>query len=126
MKKKMPSNKSFGITFFLFFLVISLYPLINNHKINVVFLVMGILFLILGLLKSNLLNPLNKAWMKFGFVLSKIINPIILFLIYYLIVVPTGLLLKILKKDILELNINKQKKSYWINKKNFSDMRNQF
>ena len=122
----MPTNKSFGITFFLFFLIISLYPMINNHKINMVFLFIAILFLILGLLNSNLLNPLNKAWMKFGYFLSKIANPVILFTIYYFIVVPTGLLLKILKKDILDLNIDKQKKSYWINKKNFTDMNNQF
>lgn len=126
MNKKIPTNKSFGITFFLFFLIFSLYPLINNYKINVVFLVIATLFLILGLLNSNLLNPLNKAWMKFGYVLSKIANPIILFIIYFFIVTPTGLLLKMLKKDILELNIDKQKKSYWINKKNLSDMNNQF
>jgi predicted membrane protein len=127
MKKKTSTNKSFGITFFIFFVIISAYTWANNNKeISIIFLVLSALFLILGLLNSSFLAPLNKFWMKFGLFLSKIVNPIILFIIYYAVVFPTSLLLKVLKKDILDLNIDKQKKSYWVNKKNTSDMKNQF
>jgi len=125
--KKIPTNKNFGITFSIFFLIIGAYTwTTDNKEIVIIFLVLAVLFLILGLLNSSFLTPLNKFWMKFGFFLSKIVNPIILIIIYYAIVFPTGLLLKLLKKDILNLNIDKQKKSYWVNKKNTSDMENQF
>ena len=126
-KKKIPTNKNFGITFAIFFLIIGAYTWANDNKeISITFLVLAVLFLILGLMNSSFLTPLNKFWMKFGFFLSKIVNPIILIIIYYATIFPTGLLLKLLKKDILNLNIDKQKKSYWVNKKNTSDMENQF
>ena len=121
------SNKSFGIVFFIVFLIIGLYPLINQDGIRIWAIIVSLIFLILGLLNSNLLTPLNKLWIKFGILLGNIISPLVLGLIFFLVVLPTGLLMRILKKNFLGLKFDKNLKSYWINKeKNLSSMKNQF
>ena len=123
---KISSNKSFGIVFFLVFLLIALYPLINNGEVRIWSLITSIIFLILGLLNSKFLNPLNKVWTKFGITLGKIISPLVMGIIFFLVVTPTGLIMKLLRKDILNLKYN-QNKSYWIEKKApKSKMKNQF
>ena len=127
MKKNMSSNKSFGIVFFIVFLIISLYPLINQEEFRVWAIFISLIFLILGLINSNLLTPLNKAWIKFGILLGNIISPLVLGIIFFLIVLPTGLLMRLLKKNFLGLKFDKNLKSYWINKeKQLSSMKNQF
>ena len=121
------SNKSFGIVFFIVFLIISLYPLVNQDEIRSWALVISLIFLILGLMNSNLLTPLNKAWIKFGFLLGNIISPIVLGIIFFLIVLPTGLFMSILRKNYLGLKYEKDLESYWIKKeKQLSSMKNQF
>ena len=121
------SNKSFGIVFFIVFLIIGLYPLINQDGIRTWAIIVSLIFLILGLINSNLLTPLNKLWIKFGILLGNIISPLVLGLIFFLVVLPTGLLMRILKKNFLGLKFDKNLKSYWINKeKNLSSMKNQF
>ena len=121
------SNKSFGIVFFIVFLIIGLYPLINQNGIRIWAIIVSLIFLILGLINSNLLTPLNKLWIKFGILLGNIISPLVLGLIFFLVVLPTGLLMRILKKNFLGLKFDKNLKSYWINKeKNLSSMKNQF
>ena len=123
---KIGSNRSFGVVFFVVFLLIALYPLINNGEIRIWSLITSIIFLILGLLNSKLLNPLNKLWFKFGIVLGKIISPLIMGIIFFLVVTPTGLIMRLLRKDILNLKYN-QNSSYWIEKKGpKSKMKNQF
>ena len=123
---KIGSNRSFGVVFFVVFLLIALYPLINNGEIRIWSLITSIIFLILGLLNSKLLNPLNKLWFKFGIVLGKIISPLIMGIIFFLVVTPTGLIMRLLRKDILSLKYN-QNSSYWIEKKGpKSKMKNQF
>ena len=123
---KIGSNRSFGIVFFVVFVLIAIYPLINNDEIRLWSLVISILFLILGIFNSKLLTPLNRVWFKFGLILGKIISPIIMFLVYFTVVTPTGLLLRLFNKDILNLKFNK-KSSYWINKeKNIGTMKDQF
>ena len=123
---KISSNKSFGIVFFIFFLLISLYPLKNSEEIRIWSLLISIIFLILGLLNSRLLTPLNKLWFKFGILLGKIISPFFLGVIFFFVVTPTGFLMKMFKKDILNLKFNKNK-TYWIeNKETKSNMKNQF
>ena len=123
---KIGSNKSFGIVFFIVFLLISIYPLIDGANIRLWSLVISLLFLILGLLNSNLLTPLNKLWFRFGILLGKIISPIIMGIIFFLVVTPIGLLMKIFKKDLLSLKYNKDN-SYWIKKEEpQSKMKNQF
>ncbi len=123
---KISSNRSFGIVFFVVFLLIALYPLINNDGIKIWSLFISLIFLILGLLNSKILTPLNKLWAKFGIFLGKIISPIIMGIIFFFVVTPTGLIMRILGKDILNLKYNKNK-SYWIEKNGpKSKMKNQF
>ena len=120
------SNKSFGIVFFLVFLLIGVYPLINDDSIRIWSLIISLIFLILGLINSNILTPLNQIWFKFGILLGKIISPIIMGIIFFLVVTPTGLIMRILRKDLLNLKFNNSK-SYWIEKTGpKSKMKNQF
>jgi len=123
---KIGSNKSFGIVFFIVFLLISFYPLINQENIRIWSLIISLIFLILGLLNSKILNPLNKLWFKFGIILGRIISPIIMGIIFFFVVTPIGLLMKLLKKDLLNLKFNKTS-TYWIEKSGpKSKMKNQF
>ena len=123
---KIGSNKSFGIVFFVVFLLISLYPLLNNESIRIWSLIISIIFLILGILDSKILSPLNKIWFKFGIFLGKIISPIIMGLIFFLVVTPTGFIMRLLGKDVLSLKYSDHK-SYWIEKNGpKSKMKNQF
>jgi len=123
---KISSNRSFGIVFFIVFLLIALYPLINNSEIRIWSLLISIIFLILGLLNSVILTPLNKLWFKFGIVLGKIISPVIMGIIFFLVVTPIGLIMRFLGKDVLNLKYHKNK-SYWIEKNGpKSKMKNQF
>jgi len=130
MKNKnieLPSNRSFGIVFFIFFLIIALWPLKSGSGIRIIPILISLIFLILGLFNPNLLKPLNFIWMKFGLMLGKFINPIIMGIIYYSTVAPIGLIFKILNKNLLNIKKKNDKKSYWIiKKKPQSTMRNQF
>ena len=120
------SNKNFGIVFFIFFFVIGLYPLLNGQNVRIWSIIISVTFLILGLLNSKFLTPINKLWFKFGLLLGKIVSPFIMGLIFFFVVTPIGLLMRILKKDLLNLKFNK-KSSYWIEKKGpHSKMKNQF
>jgi len=124
---KLPSNKSFGIVFFIIFLIIGIWPLKSGLDIRIVPLIISLIFLILGIFNSNLLKPLNFLWMKFGLMLGKFMNPIIRGIIYYLTVVPTGLIFKILNKNLLNIKKKDNQKSYWVIKeKSQSTMKNQF
>ena len=123
---KIGSNKSFGIVFFIFFLLISLYPLTNQENIRIWSLIISLIFLILGLLDSKILNPFNILWFKFGIILGRIISPIIMFIIFFFVVTPIALLMKLLKKNPLNLKFNKSS-TYWIEKSGpKSKMKNQF
>ena len=123
---KISSNRSFGIVFFVVFLIIALFPLINDGNIRLWSLFVSLAFLVLGLLNSKFLSPLNKIWFKFGLFLGKIISPMVMGLIFFFVVTPIGILMKILKKDLLNLKINNNK-SYWIKKSEpKSKMKNQF
>ena len=123
---KISSNRSFGIVFFIVFLLIATYPLLNNDHVRIWSLIISIVFLILGLLNSKILFPLNKIWFKFGILLGKIISPLIMGLIFFVVVTPIGLLMRLFNKDLLNLKFNKSK-SYWIEKSEpKSKMKNQF
>ena len=123
---KIGSNKSFGIVFFIVFLIISLYPLTYDENIRYWSLIISLIFLILGFLNSKILNPLNKLWFKLGIFLGKIVSPLIMGIIFFFVVTPIGFLMRILKKDLLNLKYN-NKKSYWIEKTEpKSKMKNQF
>ena len=123
---KISSNRSFGIVFFIVFLLIGTYPLLNNDHVRIWSLIISIVFLILGLLNSKILLPLNKIWFKFGILLGKIVSPLIMGLIFFVVVTPIGLLMRLFNKDLLNLKFNKRK-SYWIEKSEpKSKMKNQF
>ena len=123
---KVGSNKSFGLVFFVVFLLISLYPLLNDENIRLWSLIISIIFLVLGILNSVLLSPLNKLWFKFGILLGKIISPIIMGIIFFLVVTPIGLIMRLIGKDLLNIKYS-DNKSYWIEKTGpKSKMKNQF
>ena len=123
---KIGSNKSFGIVFFTVFLLIAIYPLINNGELRIWSLVVAIIFFILGLVNSKVLTPLNKLWFKFGLLLGKIVSPLIMGIIFFFVVTPTAFIMRIIGKDLLNLKFN-NKKSYWIEKTGpKSKMKNQF
>ena len=108
-EKKESSNKSFGIVFFIVFFIIGLWPLLNSGGIRVWSLLIGVIFLLLGLFNSKILTPLNKLWIKFGELLGKIISPIIMSLLYFFVVTPIGFIMTILlKKDLLSTKFNKE------------------
>ena len=124
---KISFQKSFGIVFFVVFLIISFYPIINDENIRLWSLLTSFVFLILGILNSRVLTPLNRLWFKFGIFLGRIISPIIMALIFFLVVTPIGLIMRLLRKDLLNLRYNKKSKSYWIKKNDpKSKMKNQF
>ena len=124
--KNKTTNRSFGIVFFIVFLIVSLWPLLNNDQIRYWALFVSILFFLLGIINSKLLTPLNQTWFKFGLFLGKIISPFVMGIIFFLVVTPIGLLMRIIKKDLLNLRFNKNK-SYWIEKSEpKSKMKNQF
>ena len=123
---KISSNKSFGIVFFIVFLLIAIYPLLKDNDLRIWSLVISFIFLILGLINSKILTPLNRLWFKFGLLLGKFISPLIMGIIFFVVVTPIGIIMRLLKKDLLNLKYNK-KETYWIDKSGpKSIMKNQF
>jgi len=123
---KISTNKSFGLVFFVVFFLISVYPLLNAENIRFWSLIVAIIFLTLGLLNSKILTPLNKIWFKFGLLLGSIVSPIVMSVIFFFVVTPISLIMRILGKDILNLKWNNSN-SYWIEKSGpKSKMKNQF
>ena len=124
--EKISSNRSFGLVFFIVFLLISIWPLFGEQSLRIWSLVVSLIFLFLGLLNSKLLSQLNLIWTKFGNFLAKIIAPIIMGVIYFLVLTPIGLLMRLGGKDLLKLKFSKNK-SYWIKRKNnIGTMKKQF
>jgi len=126
MKSK-KNNKGFGLLFFVVFLVIGLWPLLNGDPPRVYFFPFALLFLILGLINSTILTPLNKAWIKFGELLGRIIAPIVMGVIYFIILTPLSFLVRFFGKDLLNLKFSNKVKTYWIKRvKDLGPMDKQF
>ena len=124
--RKNENNKSFGILFFIVFFLIAIWPIIDSGSIRIWSIVLSFVFLILGILNSKILSPLKSAWIKLGEVLGKIIAPIVMGFIYFLIITPIGILMRLIGKDLLSIKYNKNN-SYWIKRaKNINTMRRQF
>ena len=120
------SNRSFGLVFFVVFFVISLWPILSENEIRIWSLILSVIFLILGILNSKILTPLNKVWFRFGIFLGNFIAPIVMGIVFFLVVTPTGILAKLFKKDLINLKKNNDK-TYWVEKKEtISNMKNQF
>tara|TARA_B110000003_G_scaffold74222_1_gene75781 strand:- start:302 stop:685 length:384 start_codon:yes stop_codon:yes gene_type:complete len=123
---KISSNRSFGLVFFLFFSIISIFPLFKDGNIRVWSLIIAIIFLILGLLNSKVLTPLNKTWLKFGILLGSFVSPIVMGIVFFVFVTPTSLIMRVLRKNLLNLK-KENKKTYWIVRSKIkSKMKNQF
>ncbi|MFZ9376637.1 MAG: SxtJ family membrane protein [Candidatus Fonsibacter ubiquis] len=122
---KRKNNITFGILFFIFFLIVGLYPLISNEPIRIWSIIVSLVFLIITINKPNLFTFLNKLWIKFGILLGKIISPIVMGLVFFFVVTPIGIFVKILKKDVMSLKIGES--SYWITREDkIQSMKKQF
>ena len=127
MKNKKSNNRSFGILFFIVFLILGLYPTLKGNSPNIYFILISIPFIILGIINSKILTPLSNAWIKLGEILGIIIAPIVMAIIYFFILTPISLIVRIFGKDLLSIKFNKQVNTYWINrKKNINSMKKQF
>ena len=126
-KIKISSNRSFGLVFFVVFLIIALWPLKSGEDFRLWSLTLSIIFLILGILNSKFLTPLNKLWIKFGFFLGAIVSPIVMGIVYFLVVTPIGLFMRLLGKDLLKKDKVKNVSTYWLKRdKQNSRMKKQF
>ena len=120
-------NKSFGVLFFIVFLLIGLWPLTDEESPRIVFLIFAGVFLILGLINSKILTPLNKLWIKFGELLGRVIAPIVMAIIYFIVLTPLSFLIRIFGKDLLKLKYSNKVNSYWIKReKDLGPMDRQF
>ena len=133
MKKsliKISSNRSFGFLFFVVFLIVSLWPLKSQGDLRLWAFILSLIFLVLGVLNSKFLNPLNKLWYKFGIFLGSIISPIVMGIVFFIVVTPIGLIMRFFGKDVLRINKNKKNKlvsTYWVNReKQKTTMKKQF
>ena len=125
--KSRENNKGFGLLFFAVFLIIGLWPITNGENPRIIFFLFALIFLILGLINSKILTPLNKFWIKLGEILGMIIAPVVMILIYFFILTPVSLIVRIFGKDLLGLKFLKESESYWIKrKKKLGSMRKQF
>ena len=125
--KSQSSNKSFGLLFFVVFLILGLWPLKNGESLNLYFITVSVVFLILGLLNSKFLSPLNKSWIKLGEILGFIIAPIVMALVYFVILTPVSIIVRVFGKDLLGLKFLKKKDTYWIQRKKIlGSMKKQF
>ena len=123
---KIGTNKSFGLVFFVFFFIVSVFPLLNGENIRVWSLIISIIFLILGIMNSKILTPLNQVWFKFGILLGRFVSPVVMGVVFFMVVTPTSLIMKVLQKNLLNLKKG-NKKTYWIERSKIkSKMKNQF
>ena len=125
-KKSLDPSKSFGILFFIIFFIYGIWPIFNSNSIRIWSLVIAVVFFILVLFNSKLLVPLNSMWLKFGELLGKIISPIVMAFVYFFVITPIGIIVRLFGKDLLQIKFN-SKSTYWINrKKNIGSMKRQF
>ena len=115
--KSQSSNRSFGLLFFVVFLILGLWPLKNSLDLNLYLISISAVFLILGVTNSKILSPLNKLWIKFGEIHGMVIAPLVMALVYFIVLTPVSLIVRIFGKDLLGLKFSKKKESYWINRK---------
>ena len=120
------SEKSFGVVFSIVFLIVALYPLINSEGLRIWALVVSIIFFLLAFLAPKILVLPNKLWFKFGLLIGSIVAPIVMAFVYFVTVLPTGLIMRLLGKDLLKQKLDKNAKSYWVKREPMGSMKNQF
>ncbi len=123
----MNSNRNFGLVFFIIFLILGLWPITNGEEIRIWLILLAFIFLILGIMESKLLSPLNRLWFKFGIMLGAIVAPIVMGAIFFIVVTPIGIVMSIIGKDLLNKKHDKKKETYWIKRiKPTGSMKRQF
>jgi len=121
------TNRSFGIVFSIVFLIVSLYPLMDSKGLYLWALIVSAIFILLAFVAPQTLAIPNKLWLRFGVLLGSIIAPIVMALVYFVTVLPTGIVMRLLGKDLLKQKLDKSAKSYWIERKeSIGSMKNQF
>jgi|TARA_Y100000310_G_C20519320_1_gene732857 hypothetical protein len=126
-KIKMSSNRNFGLVFFAVFLFLSFWLKSNSEVMNFWLMGISLIFLILGLTNSKILTPLNHLWFKFGIILGAVVAPIVMAAVFFLVVTPIGLFMRIMGKDLLNKKYEKKKETYWIKRdKSIGTMKRQF
>tara|TARA_Y100001936_G_C16044963_1_gene654031 strand:- start:796 stop:1203 length:408 start_codon:yes stop_codon:yes gene_type:complete len=121
------NERSFGIVFAIFFAILSIYPVINKKDINLYLLILSIIILMIGIFKPSLLYYPNKIWFKFGIFLGKIVSPLVMGIIFFFTVTPTGIIMKLLRKDLLKKKLDVKVRTYWVKKNKYTgSLRNQF
>ena len=126
-KIKTSSNRNFGFVFFIVFLILGFWPITNGEEIRIWLVAISLIFLILGIMKSKLLTPLNQLWFKFGMILGAIVAPIIMGAVFFLVVTPIGIVMRLMGKDLLNKKYDKKKETYWITRRtSISSMKRQF
>ena len=124
---KVSSEKSFGVVFSIVFLILAFYPLFKNEQLQLWALVVSFGLLFLAFFAPKILTIPNKLWFKFGILLGSIIAPIVMTVIFFITVLPTGLIMRIFGKDLLKLKLDKNAKSYWeVRLEPMGSMKNQF
>ena len=126
MDNKKNSNRTFGILFFLVFLVIGIWPITNGEYVRWWSIIISLISLFLGIINSKILTPFNKIWIKIGELLGRVIAPIVMAIIYFFTITPMAILLKLLRKDLLRIKFSSVT-TYWIKRdKKFGSMKRQF
>ena len=125
--KQNNQNRSFGLLFFIVFIILALWPLTKKGEVNLYLISISSIFLVLGLLNSKILSPLNNTWVKLGEILGRIIAPIIMAIVYFIILTPISLLVRSFGKDLIGIKFSNDIKSYWVKrKKRLGSMDKQF
>ena len=110
-----PSDRSFGSTFVVVFSIVALWQAwVGNRNAATVFGSLGLLTFVVTLVRPGLLNPPNRAWTKFGVLLHAIVNPVVLGVMYYLVITPFGVAMRLCGRDALKRRLDHTAKSYWI------------
>ena len=126
-KIKVGTERGFGLVFAAVFVIIGLYPVLQGQDIRLWAFIIALIFLFFGIFLPKALIVPNKLWFKFGILLGSIVSPIIMGIIFFLVVIPTGIIMRLINKDILNQKMKKSVKSYWIKRtENLTSMKNQF
>ena len=126
-KIKIGSERGFGLVFFCFFLIVAAWPLFSGETPRLWALAVAFIFVVLALVRPAVLTPLNRLWFQFGLLLGKIVSPIVMSLVFFLTVLPTGIIMRLLGKDLLNRKIDRSAPSYWVKREDpVGSMRNQF
>ena len=110
------SNRSFGFVFAAVFALIGAFPLLSGDSVRAWSLAIAITFLVAALALPSVLTGLNRIWLRFGLLLHRIVSPVVLGIMFFLVVTPTGLLMRLLGKDPLRLRYEETASTYWIDR----------